>query len=175
MIKQRGVVVFLQFFFFLFFGVGFLGGEGFLLFIISILFFITSATSPSSKPHGVMLLGDLNSQKHEHTMYTFLSCRQARQHRQLQVHLFFFIRTLVRSLASAAASRHLSRGRAASGQGRAPPAGCRGGGERESERERERSGLALPCPGAREREKEGARREERAGRWRLEAQQRKGG
>lgn len=103
-------------------------------------------------------------------MYTFSSCRQAHQHRQLRVNLFFLLLELL-STPSPLQPPTLSHSQAASGQGRASPAGCRG----EWGQWREKwPGSTLPW-GQRERKRKVGPGERRAGRWRLEAQQRKGG
>lgn len=145
----------------------------FFLFIISISFFIISATSPNSKPHRVMLLGDLNSQKHKHTIYTFSSCRQAHQHRRFWVNWFSLVElfSAPSPLQPPAGSCHMVR---------QPQAR-----EEHLPQAEHRGGQALPCPGASEREKQREvergptrssfdqrMRGRRAGRWRLEAQQR---
>lgn len=108
MIKQRGVVVFIQFVFFVVVvcNFSFFGGVGRALFIFYnihccffffvCLFFASFLLlrhsicniSRTANHTGVMLLGDPDSQEHKHTMYTFTSRRQAHQHRRLLVNVF---------------------------------------------------------------------------------------
>lgn len=108
MIKQRGVVVFIQFVFLLlllsfvislfFWGVG-VGRFSFFIISIVVSFFCLFVSllllrhsicniSRTANHTGVMLLGDPDSQEHKHTMYTFTSRRQAHQHRRLLVNVF---------------------------------------------------------------------------------------
>lgn len=83
-------------------------------------------------------------------MYTFSSCRQAHQHRQLQVNLFFSLLELLSTPSPLQPRTGPCRTvRRPQVRGERLPQAVGGSGD-----SGERSGQALPCPGARERERE---------------------